>query len=721
MKREEAIALLRTRPVFWSRLGFCYDPPRAGADGRQIIFNRNFEKYQKTHDAFEKIGVQIHSGIIHSGWVKAETYDYEAADATLEAMLKGHPQRWYIPRVKLNVPPDWCAKYPEETFVYYNGPRDAEGIAALAGGAQHDWFGFDSATGYPVNGGYYEDDRENVGGIIGLQSFSSGQWLQDASEALRRFIRHLEDGPYGSQILAYHIAFGCCGETTHWGTWRPTGENARGDYGISHRKRFYQWLLARYGSLEELRKAWKEEQLTEETLMLMQPVKRDCREGESAEEMFDCRPLTDYHAYLSDCTAEAIECFGKIVRETCDKPVGAFYGYIKGAQAAYQGHLNLQRILNSPYVDFIASPRSYQYCAAGEPGGEQAASQTFNRKKVWLDELDSWTHLDPRKRPDTAANMEETCTLLWREACKNFAADQNFWWMDLGEGWFDDEEIMENIRRIFCLGQRLKKAPHKSTAQVLTVLDEEGMGCGKASYGLARGLRERLVREIRLSGVMVDEYCLEDLWEMDLSGYRFVVFLSAFAMKKEQVIRLREKMQKDTVFLWNFAPGIVNETVSLENTEKLTGFCVKPSGIGLDELCYHDIAHDFPALCIREKEEQKVRIRNSAGEAVLVQSADGRSYLASCPVLRTKELRRMLKEASVRLTAPEYCTVYEDNRFLAVFPYRDTEGEICLPEKGNYLEHKSGRQLEDVQCIRDQFAAKEYRVYEKCTNLALEK
>ena len=38
MTREEACRLLADAPVFWSRLGFCYDPPRAGADGKPIVF-----------------------------------------------------------------------------------------------------------------------------------------------------------------------------------------------------------------------------------------------------------------------------------------------------------------------------------------------------------------------------------------------------------------------------------------------------------------------------------------------------------------------------------------------------------------------------------------------------------------------------------------------------------------------------------------------------------
>ena len=43
---------LSDEPFFWSRLGFCYDPPRAGADGKQIIFSREFDEYNRIHRAF---------------------------------------------------------------------------------------------------------------------------------------------------------------------------------------------------------------------------------------------------------------------------------------------------------------------------------------------------------------------------------------------------------------------------------------------------------------------------------------------------------------------------------------------------------------------------------------------------------------------------------------------------------------------------------------------
>ena len=242
MTREEACRLLADAPVFWSRLGFCYDPPRAGADGKPIVFFEDFAKYRRCHDAFSAIGVNVHSSIIHSGWMGVDRYDYSLTDRTLDALLKGAPERLYIPRVKLNVPPEWCRVHPEETFVYYGGPSDPAEIAALADTPAQDWFGFESEMGYPTNGGSgFVDDRPNLNGVIGLQSFSSKIWVKDACEALKRFIEHLENGPYARQILAYHVAFGCCGETTNWGSWRAGGENRRGDYGISHRRDFLAW------------------------------------------------------------------------------------------------------------------------------------------------------------------------------------------------------------------------------------------------------------------------------------------------------------------------------------------------------------------------------------------------------------------------------------------------------------------------------------------------
>lgn len=67
-----------------------------------------------------------------------------------------------------------------------------------------------------------KDPRPNVRGLIGLQSFSSEKWLRDAGEALRRLIRRIEGGKYAKNVIAYHIAYGQCGETSFWRGWEKT-------------------------------------------------------------------------------------------------------------------------------------------------------------------------------------------------------------------------------------------------------------------------------------------------------------------------------------------------------------------------------------------------------------------------------------------------------------------------------------------------------------------
>ena len=117
---------LKDNPVFWSRLGFCYDPPMKDEDGKPIVFCKDYGKYMRFHKDFSKAGVKIHTCILHSGWVGINEYDYSLTDSILEEIFSQDEEVYYIPRIKLNPPIDWCKENPEELFVYYEGPREKE-------------------------------------------------------------------------------------------------------------------------------------------------------------------------------------------------------------------------------------------------------------------------------------------------------------------------------------------------------------------------------------------------------------------------------------------------------------------------------------------------------------------------------------------------------------------------------------------------------------------
>ena len=190
------IEFLKKNPIFWSRLGFCYDPPLKNEAGKPFAFTENFDKQISYHKDFNLAGVNLHTSILHLGWMGVNEYDYSLTDKVLDAVFSSGDDVYYIPRIKVNVPIDWCFENPEEVFVYSDGPRTAEQIKALVGTEKQDYLGYDTPDGYYKSGDFV-DRRPNVGGVIARQSFSSKKWLKDAGEALSRLIDRLENGKYG--------------------------------------------------------------------------------------------------------------------------------------------------------------------------------------------------------------------------------------------------------------------------------------------------------------------------------------------------------------------------------------------------------------------------------------------------------------------------------------------------------------------------------------------
>ena len=297
--------MLRNHSVFWSKLGFCYDPPRLGKDGKPIVFFDNWKQVKKYHRDFYNAGIRFHTSILFTGWTGVNQYDYELTDKVLDTIFSCGENLLYIPRIKLNVPLEWERENPEELCVYYCGPREKEAIRALVGTPKHDLLGYQSPRGYYTAGGW-QDDRPNVGGVIGNQSFSSQKWLRDAGEALRRLIRRIEDGPYGNRVPAYHIAYGASGESCLWGRCN-VHDNA--DYGITNRKAFFDWGMKKYGSLEALREAWHQPFLARENAEVPPPSRKEGAIRNMNEFMRSApedRICTDYDLFMSDVNMDAM-------------------------------------------------------------------------------------------------------------------------------------------------------------------------------------------------------------------------------------------------------------------------------------------------------------------------------------------------------------------------------------------------------------------------------
>jgi len=526
---------LRDHALFWSLLGFCYDPPIPDETGKPRLFDHNFARYTKYHDDFAEAGVDVHTFILHSGWVGVNQYDYSVTDRVLDGLFASGKIKYAVPRIKLNVPVDWCAKYPEEVWVYDKGPRKAENIRALVGTLKHDWLGYDDPDGYFLDNAW-RDPRPNVGGLISMQSFSSRQWIHDAGVALTKLIRRIEEGSYGDKIIGYHIAYGISGELMPWG--RNTG--GYGDFGISNQKHFLQWGIEKYGSLEKVKEAWGDfgsDVVPPKEIAEPQELGKESVWG------------MDYMRYFSQINSGALMALSKVAKQVSGgKLVGAFYGYVQDVgRCAYAGHLGWDRLLKCPDIDFFAAPKSYRQCAPGMPGGEMCPSASVNLHKLWVDECDNRTHRSNEMRLFPAENMQQTWTVHWREWAKNVSHDSGLWYMDLGIGWFDEPGIMENIGKIVRANKRVRKIPHKSVAQILNVIDQESKLA--LPYHLTRAATEAL-RNWQRTGVPIDNILTDDLLKVSLENVKLVIFSSAYALTAEKLEKIRKALPADCRIVW---------------------------------------------------------------------------------------------------------------------------------------------------------------------------
>jgi len=652
---------LKSRSVFWSKLGFVYQPPRFYPDGRQIVLY-NLDDCVREHRRMYQAGIRLHSSILFSGWTGDNCYDDTETDRTLKAIFNCGDDLKYIPRIKLDVPLDWGKTHPEDMAVYYGGPQDAEQIRATVDTLRHDILGYD-APGYYAEG--FVDDRPNRGGVIGNQSFSSSAWLRDAGEALRRVIRHIEEGPYAKRVIGYHIAYGICGESAVWGGFHGSLHCA--DYGIGHRKVFYEWGLKQYGNEQSLLAAWGK-------LDIPSPEEREGKTT-SADAFFRRRAedlrCIDYDRFMSDVNVNAMEHFARIVKEcSADKPVGVFYGYYMNLpRAAYNGHLGYDRILASPYIDFIASPAGYYKRAAGEPGGEQVCAQSINQKKLFFDELDNRTHL----APNGTADMAETAAVLWREFVKNIMYGSNFWWMDLGGGWFDSDEICRLIGKMEQLKQSLLAAPCHSCADVLLLSDEKSLFYVRADNSLHTALLKESVTHFQQCGALIDHYRVADLPELDLGQYKLIVLLNSLHLDAATAAQLRSRIPESATLLVMYSPDAIAQLADIRvvglpldadpceifPAAWLSG--IPPQSINLSE-------YSCPLYYLPQYAYLDALVRTRNGQILVGENTLSRRIIASAlPVLSVAVLRRIMERAGVVFYGPAGTTVYGNNLVLGVF------------------------------------------------------
>ena len=513
--------------------------------------------------SFSDAGIHLYTffSYLRDAMPKEGVFDFSKIDSQLSGILSVDPDAKILIRAHLEVPDWWVEKNSEELVGFGNTPFD---------------------TNRP-----WED-----AGPTKRASMASEVWKKDMTFALKNYIQHIEKTACGKRVIGYHVANGVYGEWHYWGF------DHYPDTGKAMTEKFRKWLREKYsGDISLLQKNWNNKNANFENIEVPTMQER-CNPADGF--LFDPvvnRNVIDYFECQHDVVSSDFIHFCKLVKEeTKNKLAGGFYGYYFYMPYALQtagGHLNMDKVLDCPYVDFFSSPYSYEDDARKADGDglfRSVANSIKLHNKMFICEMDSPTlRGDPFQRDLTlwgSETLEGSIRIVQRDFCNIFTHGVGGWWFDHGggfsetNGWWNEPAFMGPIKQMKEIADANFGVERSSVSEVAVICDLKSFFYvsfvkDKLSFPLLDKVRHALYK----SGAAHDVILSTDLDKIDTSKYKVYIFLNTFKISDQQKKIIESKIKaKNHTILWVYAPGYIDtEKLSTENISQITEIQIKKS------------------------------------------------------------------------------------------------------------------------------------------------
>lgn len=402
--------------------------------------------------------------------------------------------RWHV-----NAPPWWLEAHQSERTGYSNG--ELETIARTQ----------------PKR--ILQDDLRRTP----RASFASEAWMAAARAKTGELLQALAGTPEGDALIGVHLACGVYGEWHYWGFMRNEPDTSR-----PMQLRFDAWRQARLKPPTPVPS-------TAERAELDNGVLREA--------------VSDYLRCQQELVAERILDLCRIVKWNWPRPIltGAFYGYFFSMfeRQATGGHLELQRVLASPHIDYLSAPQAYgaTFRDAGGSGLSRALVESVRAHgKLFLDEMDQTPSWRWRNDVDTAFELTDVAgdiAILRRNVVSSYTRGGGLWYYDFGpsnhSGWWLDTRLMAEIKRLRELLAAYHQRPYQAAADVLLVYSTDVYYRVRSHIVAGQSFGEdRSAREAWAAGASIETIHIDDLARIDLRRFRAAVFPNAFHLSEAQ-------------------------------------------------------------------------------------------------------------------------------------------------------------------------------------------
>ncbi|MBQ5927249.1 MAG: hypothetical protein IIX01_04940, partial [Clostridia bacterium] len=432
-----------------------------------------------------------------------------------EMLLECVPDAYIMVRIGLHPPTSFTDEHPEECFTYDDG----------------------SSPSVHIGNETFSRTYSH------LYSEASSVWRERSGRALMETCDLFDQMPFADRIVGFFFA---AGGTSEWYYLLDLTSGERyGDFSLAFKREFSAYLKEKYETDEALRKAWKDENATIENPTIPTLKERFYerefdqkywREDEASVSNLttvwenganigsflnvdEYQNVADFYDAWHYATAKSQVYFAKLVKERYqgNKLTGSFYGSY-GCTDFFNGSTctGVLHILDSEYMDFLASPGVYVNRQPGGFTGQREMADSFAiRNRLFIVEEDSRTHLE---HPHFQAmfdyyDIEDTYNVLKRDFGRNLCENLPSWWYDhfVGGGRYKHEQIYSLFARQTEIIQDALTLPDRRKGnEIAFIYDEESV------HTISNQSTKELVEyfrnyEIARIGAGVDQYYHNDL------------------------------------------------------------------------------------------------------------------------------------------------------------------------------------------------------------------
>jgi len=537
------------------------------------------------------------------------------------------------------------------------------------------------------------------------QSLASTLWLDEATRQLEVFCKELAPLPEGCRVVGLHLAGGLYGE------WHYHRFEAEPDTSAAMTRQFQKWLKARYGSDATLRQEWHDPGITLATATVPGLDQRNQTADGFFRDPTQERQVIDYYFCQQDLIADDVLHFCRVARSAWPRPlvIGSFYGYLHtmvemGMPDALQG--TFERALNSPDLDYLSGPLSYQANARDIGGSGMVRTLPTSLQlhgKLWLSEMDEASSLGnpwPGKTRKVFHSLADTVAGNRRNFAFVLTSGMGQWWYDFGPklkaGWWDNPQLMDDMGAMLRLSQAALQKTWHSAADVLLVYDFASYNYQARTVPLNRQsfrdtlsspLVEDLAEAAYHTGAAVDQVASVDLPRVDLARYKVVVFGNVWLLTDTQRTFLRDHVMRDgRTVVWQYAPGITDgwALLSTNAISAVVGIRLKPvdlagapkiqllanapkpfAGLKLD---YGIAGPIHPLLAVADQEAEKIGNYSGTTETALALRRDAAVTIiySGLPITDARLLQAIFRLGGAHIYNDEPDVLLADNNYVCV-------------------------------------------------------